>query len=486
MYPSLRLTRCLLRLQSGLDANIGATTNMQRRSPDHDESSAELFPTGLARTPTFLGLPAELRNRIYSYLFESSDSVCIAFHRDTGSRSSKLALSFRSETPFPLSLFLACRQINAEASSVFYSNNTFLLRVRGNSRIWVCFIDALLVFLDRVGTRACLIRNFAVDNINFCTRICHREYLDWNKELFDQDSCIVEVTSLLRMVWSRGLRVQRLKDYGSLVCGVAVRYDGSGGMISWGSSPPPGIYNAAWPRYYPHTTTPFTNTITGTGDTELKLVPRFTPTLLSLPKSIRSYIRDLVVFPPGESTEINVDIMTAFPLGLPHVNKQLYASLWPASLLAHRSYVLRTCTTNTRSDFNGFSNLRRLLNKAITYTPPHGTPVVVTLKHGYPGIEKIILEFNLKIGVEFNDLRISILPLVRETRGIFSRYKEVIVRICYGNDVRERRVSLEKLRGEVLGALESVSVSEGDTEQHVWINGLGELIEVVAEPVAGG
>ena len=357
------------------------------------------------------------------------------------------------------------------------------------------------------------------DKINACTRVCHREYTDWKTPLFSAETDIVEIITLLRIFWSRRLRFEMsvldsssstedttcspcnkavlstiqallngqldLNRYGSVVCGVAVKKDGSGGLISLGSTPPRGIHNTAWPRYYPHTTTPFT--ITSSADSAetpaLELVPRTTAhTLFTLPQAIRSHITTLVLFAPGQSVQINVDTTTTFPLGLPHVNKKLYASLWPTSLVA-QGYVLRTCTTEACSDFGGFAHLRRVLGKAIVYTTPDGASVPLTLKDGYPGIEQIILEFDLAAGVRFEELRISVLPLVRETGGVCGD-AHVVVRMCCGSGVWEKRISLGKLRRDVGDALGGVVVTgvdgrEGGWEAQVWISGLGDVVEVV-------
>ena len=92
-----------------------------------------------------------------------------------------------------------------------------------------------------------------------------------------------------------------------------------------------------------------------------------------------------VVF-PYEGTHINVDVDLGFAPGLPHVNKELRAHLWPTRLLGNR-YTLLITSKQTRSDFGSFDKLRRVLRKVITYMPPSGVSRDLTLENGYGGIE---------------------------------------------------------------------------------------------------
>ncbi|RMZ67490.1 hypothetical protein GMOD_00001422 [Pyrenophora seminiperda CCB06] len=445
---------------------------------------------------SFLILPAELRNQVYTHLFHPVSPVIISFchHlRDTKIPSPQPTLSFRSNTPFPVALFRTCRQMYTEASSVFYSGNEFLLYTKGVTGI--CFLTTVLLFLQSIGeTQARRVRRVVFERINACTPVCHhRSYMYWGTPLFGTrtEEGVVEVTGLLRVFWEGGLRLG-LKNYGSLVCGVAVKRDGSGGWVSWGSTPPHGMHNKAWPRYSPHTNIIFNSSPSSldVGKTLLSIAPRPTPTLLTLPKPLRTHIINLAVFPPGESIELHVDTATKFPLGLPHVNKTFRAALWPTSLIARR-YILKTCSSSPRSDFNGFSGLRQVLRKVIMYARPSDSAgVALTLGHGYPGVEEIVLEFNLEASVRFEELRISVLPLVMETREIGGGGEaDVVVRVCWGSGRRDWRVGLEKLRGVVVDALRGMAVKEGGGrrdgkwELQVWVNGLGDVVDTVVEAV---
>jgi hypothetical protein len=182
-----------------------------------------------------------------------------------------------------------------------------------------------------------------------------------------------------------------------------------------------------------------------------------------------------VVF-PQEGLSIDLDVDTRFALGLPHVNKNLLSDLWPTCLLGNR-YTLTMSTTQTRSDFEVFDKLRRVLRKVITHVIPEGISRDFTLESGYGGIESIVLLFRLDFSPTFEDLRINILPLVMEILSTLG-YKEVTVRVQCDIHVKETSFSLQTLRLNVAKALKDVSLLNDKTaEPEIWINGLGEVVE---------
>jgi hypothetical protein len=325
---------------------------------------------------------------------------------------------------------------------------------------------------------------------------------------------IVEVTSLLRAVWDRRLSfkldmiyladapedratywkqttdlscnttvmaiIQSLMDdqlslrsYRGLVCAVAVKRNGSGGLISWGSTLR-GVHNTIWPRYQPHLVSEF---LAQDGGRRLHFVRRVLCTLLELPPPIWSKIMRAVVF-PEEGLHIDLDVDTGFALGLPHVNKKLLSDLWPAYLVGNR-YTLTMSTTQMRSDFEAFEQLRRVLRKVINYVTPEGMSQDLTLESGYGGIERILLLFRLDFSSAFEDLRINVLPLIMQTSSTLG-YKEVTVRVQCDTDIKETSFSLQTLRLHVAKALKDVSLlNDKSAEPEIWINGLGEVVETL-------
>ena len=161
----------------------------------------------VSRVPTFLALPPEIRNKIYSYLCHSAAPIRLCYYQDPESNTPKPVVPFALGTTIPVALFLTCRQLNAEASSVFYLDNVFLLKrsTRLASFLEPCFISALLIFFDVVASRATLVRNVGFDTFHLCNSVLLRTCIDKTTRLFDPVTDIVEVTVLLRQAWDRGL-----------------------------------------------------------------------------------------------------------------------------------------------------------------------------------------------------------------------------------------------------------------------------------------
>ena len=266
----------------------------------------------VSRVPTFLELPAEIRNKVYGYLCHSAGPIRLYFYQDPESNTPKPVVPFASDTTIPVAFFLACRQLNAEASSVFYSENIFLLnrRTRFASLTKPCFISALAKFFDAVGSRAALIRNVVFDTFSLYNSVFLRTYIEKTTQLFDPVTGIVEVTVLLHQAWDRGLNFEinlidvadveedraaywmqnpdlartttvmavinslldgqlDIKQHRGLLRAIAIKRDGSGGLIAWADSP-----RASHPTSpllsYPHTMTEFR---AKDGGTQLELVP---------------------------------------------------------------------------------------------------------------------------------------------------------------------------------------------------------------------
>ena len=68
-----------------------------------------------------------------------------------------------------------------------------------------CFISALLIFFDVVGSRATLVRTVGFDTFHVCNSVLLRTCIDKTTRLFDPVTDIVEVTVLLRQFRDRGL-----------------------------------------------------------------------------------------------------------------------------------------------------------------------------------------------------------------------------------------------------------------------------------------
>jgi len=266
----------------------------------------------VSQLPTFTALPAEIRNKIYGYLCHNAAPLRLYFYQDPESTTPKPVILFARNTVVPVAFFLTCRQLYAEASSVFYSENVFLFnrRTRYASLIKPCFISALLRFFHVVGSRATLVRNVVFDTFSLYNSVFLRTYIDKTTRFFDPLSNIVEVTVLLHYAWKHELNFKinlidvanvekdraaywmrnpdlvrtttviaiinslldgqlDLKQFRNSLQAVAIKRDGSGGLICWVKDPP-STNPCNLLRLYTHTLNEFVVKDSGT---QLELVP---------------------------------------------------------------------------------------------------------------------------------------------------------------------------------------------------------------------
>lgn len=244
--------------------------------------SSERSNPAVPNIPSFLALPAELRNKIYHHICHRPSSIRLYFYQDPLSNTPKPVVPYPSNTTIPTAFFLTCRQINAEASSMFYSTNTLLLNRTSKFATFSrpCFVSAVVKFFDTVGSRAGLVRSIVLDTFTFPDSVFLHTYVDGATRVFDPKMDVVEVTVLLRVAWSRGLQFEirlidvddtdmgeermeywmasfgrecakkiisvtnallggqlGLREGSNAVRAVAVKNDGSGGLICWADFP---------------------------------------------------------------------------------------------------------------------------------------------------------------------------------------------------------------------------------------------------------
>ncbi|KAK4224501.1 hypothetical protein QBC38DRAFT_16574 [Podospora fimiseda] len=112
-------------------------------------SSQPLLPDPKPFNFPLLSAPGEIRNQIYAALLVSSSPIIISPSHKSPSRQKDQSL--RSKL---LSIFLVSKQIHLEASSIFYSLNTFVLPADSTRLPHQAQINFLVRwFLDRVGPR---------------------------------------------------------------------------------------------------------------------------------------------------------------------------------------------------------------------------------------------------------------------------------------------------------------------------------------------
>ncbi|KAH7080101.1 hypothetical protein BKA63DRAFT_234894 [Paraphoma chrysanthemicola] len=171
-------------------------------------------PADLERL-SFLDLPAEVRNTVYIELFEHVDPILVTTnerhsgrvtlhrrqddHNDDLPRvkhaaEERLLTDGKARPLMPcdtlqsyqtgLSLYRVCQQLHAEASSIFYSNNTFLITRKRIHHITehgpLCdkARHVLCSWFEQIGTRRELLRKLHVDLNTMCRQYCESHRTD--------------------------------------------------------------------------------------------------------------------------------------------------------------------------------------------------------------------------------------------------------------------------------------------------------------------
>lgn len=277
---------------------------------------------------------------------------------------------------------------------------------------------------------------------------------------------------------------QELKKYGPQISALGIRRDGGGGVIRWGTTrcsdcctPNIGGCDQCNSDVTVCSTseTPFT---VQDGGPHLILQPLEEPrNFMTLPECIRHRIVELVI--RDQTVKIDLENQTSFELGLPHVNKTMYANHWNEFLTLSFLELIMT-SYDSRTTFLNFAALRRMLRKAFK---PHGPR-----NHTHPArilLEEVmemrfILRFKLEMPCSLKNVSMSILPFVMETSTAPGCRKidiEILDRFDFR--VNSHTVSLQQLRLTVVKELMAiVFVVSGDDScpcPEIWIDGFGTV-----------
>ena len=488
---------------------------------------------------SILELPGELRNQIYQYFVESPSPLQVRY-RGLGPYEHRLWLRLHGHLRIPVNLFLSCRTLYHEAASAFYGNNTYTLKPDNTQETYYSYIEIASIFIVRLGSQAPWLSKIELDVSSlpgYRFHQCHEGH-GFAFPFNDRDD-LFEVMPLFRAIWNRNLTVLvtftkltdasvggymlrtkcdltamtavfqsicqgqlQLKRYGEQLRAVALKRDGSGGILSWGTTQhPPGPYYCARRRFQANPDY-LTDFIAEESGSRLKLVTQRSTalTLFTLPKSIQERIYSMAVH-PTEGTGIDLDNDTKFRCGLVHVNRHFYDT-WRDKFIFDNNFVLTMTTRQVQTTFDDFKHLRTFLRK--TYVPissySTGRPDTVTARivardedRGQPG-PSYILRFETDSAVSLADVRINVLPLVMETSTTQAK-STVTIQIWMKHDTEgtstmtsSHTVTLHKLRLNIVVALMSHVYSDPrylhpwDELPDFWINGFGDVVQTTTVP----
>ncbi|KAI4706644.1 hypothetical protein J4E89_008711 [Alternaria sp. Ai002NY15] len=518
-------------------ASILAMDNFHPASPLSLGDSKRCDPN----KSSILDLPGELRNHIFSYLVESRTLVSVGFvtqHRP--SNDTDMRLRFVSWVHPPVDLFTSCRTLYREAGTILYSNNTFRLsrHLPFPFDLPSSFVEVPREFFSRLGSQAHWLRKIVLDLDHLKPRDCFRgearldNDFEEQERVFDEKLELFEVTPLLRAIWRlhadvdvsftqpfgpanyQGWEVFRchassittimrsilqgqlkLRQYGRLVAAVGIKRDGSGGMINWGTTNYD--YRGAHPQLVrilpgPEHMSAFMAEDDGS---RLELVKSNQATLLGIPKRIRRLIFDTIIN-PVDSIAINIDEETKFNCGLLYTNQEIFET-WRSHFLFHNRFTLTMATSDLRTSFQHFDNLRKFLRK--TFKPSYSREpmtdesmrTIAASGRDRPTGVDYILRFNLKSLATLSDIRINILPFVMET-STTPPHHEVTIQIWTPTPdgslamTATNTMTLTRLRLNVIKAILDCAftgISNKSYLPNFWTNGFGEIVETAHDSV---
>ncbi|KAI4640461.1 hypothetical protein J4E93_008667 [Alternaria ventricosa] len=488
---------------------------------------------------SFLELPGEIRNQIYEYFVKSPSPLDVRYH-GINCWTTTLYLRLNGEVRIPINIFLSCRKLYHEAASAFYGNNTFTLKPDDAGETNHSYIEIASIFITRLGSQAPWLSKLELDVSCLKGYEDHSCY-EGNGSAFPSIKWkwddIFEVMPLLRAIWSRNLKVLvsfnkvvddspqgfilrttcdttamtvvfqsicqgqlQLQRYGQHLRAVALKRDGSGGVLCWGTTqPPPGPYYGPTRRFQANPDY-LTDFIAEDNGSRLKLVTkRSTPlTLLTLPESLQQRIYSMVVH-PVEGTSIDLDHDTKFRCGLVHVNRHFYDT-WRDRFIFGNKFILTMTTRQMHTTFDDFDNLRTFLRKTYqcisSYSP--GKPDTITAQivtpdktHQQPG-PSYILRFETDSAVSLADVRINVLPFIMET-STTQATNTVMFQIwtrpstdAPSTLITSHTMTIHKLRLNIVLAIMTHVYSDprnlhSDNElPDFYINGFGEVVQTTA------
>lgn len=477
------------------------------------------MPSNPSDSP-LLNLPAELRNKIYTSLFEFSAPIQIEYEWNVyDSDTTEMSFTVQANTGLECSLFYTCRMLYEEATSVVYKRNTFyLISCHLHNNAQACAVTGFQEFLNRLGSRSSFLQAVCLDSNGLCDYNCYFCHIHVSPKGFSRrthpviEPELLDFTRLLREIWNRGPNIKisfaqldtdykndwryparrlaekcdlptltrtfgmiqkgqlNLLRYGKLLARIGVECGGSGGKLMWHPAR----------RGNPVHLTSFT---ARDASNRLQIVRPKRLAFLDLPLDVQDRVLKFVVC-TDQGLSIDLDIDTTLPYENLTITRRIYARLW-STFINCNPVTLQMTTTQLRDDFRSFDKLQRLLRKTFAASfqwdwPSHSVWCMLRPDVGF----KITIDFKLVAVTKLEELRISILPLLLETSEALGKHA-VELRIWQPGQDGEMRVvdgriiELQHLRRSAAKALMDVHLfGNGKAAPEIWVNGLGTVVEV--------
>ncbi|KAF2737131.1 hypothetical protein EJ04DRAFT_521355 [Polyplosphaeria fusca] len=465
-----------------------------------------------AAKPSYLTLPAEIRNTIYELLFKREGPIFPVnppFHEHLERELQPRDENDYSDSPLPqphnlcsaLTLLSSCRQIYCEAVGILYGQNTFVVCwLRGGDHSVTNLVAWAARWIMDLGTQTDHLQNVSVDIGQWCDEICECEY--YNEEWYINLLPLLRVISvypflsgkirfqssarcsqlviatltkvLVTLVESDDLNIARYFRFNRLLRKVEVTSDATRGWVEYGS---------------PNDTTGLDQIFQICDSGDIIVEPKRQP--LS-PYGLGSGILDAILShalkpPGGVCFDLDKGITSAVSISLCAVNKYLRdrasTYFWDSN-----TFICSMDTSESRTSFRNFSSFSQWPQGCLPgirrSSSSAGCIGLLRDRMRVPPI--FALNFKLRCRVELHRLRIDIIEFLVHTSWVegTSTIRIKSSHMAEGAVVSEQQHSMtfRNLRKNILLFLVAmVSLSPEKLNErcpNITINGLGHVVEV--------
>ncbi|KAI2481353.1 hypothetical protein Ptr902_07148 [Pyrenophora tritici-repentis] len=486
-------------------------------------------PTNPA-APHFLTLPAEVRNLIYEHLFRTYEKI------EIHPRDEEATSGFSGPTPLTqppifffskadcISLFVSCRQVYHESTSLLLHSNTWII-----PRVYPAWYQRprsqmtdLADWIEKLGSSATMLRKVVIN-----WQWTYPRFDDpWSGYDTKEMSDFVQMGALVKALWanknakfeiefvipedtkygsSAALNTMAisnilctlrqdshdLEKYGSQIHNICVARDGSEGFVQFNHDykNPLAIENSYTSAF----------SIFDNGRT-LALIPATKPELMTLPE----HLRERILYPIGLTSPayqpnsegcgddiypqvcFDLDLKTtegASPI-LTLLNSSL-RSQYHRAFWFHNQHSIKMRSEISPTDFDHFEKLRRFLCIA----PITSRPWAMGGRFSSSGTStdnplEFLLQFQLQDATTLGDLRVNMLDFLRVTSACGHYPSSITFRIANGDGTTQSQASMELDRFREFATIaltEFDRVFPGNLYKpcpNIWVNGYGRIVQV--------
>jgi hypothetical protein len=305
----------------------------------------------------------------------------------------------------------------------------------------------------------------------------------------NENGCIAE--RLTRTVQALCKDDLGLKRYRRVIGNIGVCRDGSAGVVAlWTPKwKPREVQNWQGDSQEPNAFFEHAHYFNVDKEGVLQFQQKNPPHLFNLPDQIQSQIITHII---NDSKERELDLDTCTNLqdlfGILYTNSSLH-SMYMHPFLKATTFSLSMMTTSTRATFDNFDKLNRLLRTEFHDSNPSPWRDMAQPTFGTDAHFNIALRFQVGTPTPLDDIRISVLPLILATSAVLGE-QTITIKLQAPNHSRcadtiiQHSFTIRHLRRIVIDALEQfVRIDCTDWRARcpqIWINGCGEVADVVA------